>query len=190
MGHKPRKTLPRPLLLDRSPWLKVLADDVELPDGRRVEGYLRLEMRDHVVAVPLTTTGGGGLLRSYKRGPDAIDLQPPAGMIEPGERPQAAAERELREETGYTASDWTHLGKFVLGGNLGAGWAHLFLALGCRAIAEPASGDLEDQEIVLLPIEDARRQWRGGEFRQLGSVAALGLAFDRLTQPPADLSPP
>jgi ADP-ribose pyrophosphatase len=190
MDHKPWKTLRRRLLLDRSPWLRVLADDVELPNGRRVEGYLRLEMRDHVVAVPLTTQGEVVLLRSYKRGPDAIDLQPPAGMIEPGEPPQAAAERELREETGYAASAWTHLGKFVLGGNLGAGWAHLFLAHGCRAIAEPASGDLEDQEIVLLPIEDARSQWRGGEFRQLGSVAALGLAFDRLTHSPADLSPP
>lgn len=190
MDHKPWKTLHRQVLLDRAPWLKVLADDVELPNGRRVDGYLRLETRDHVVVVPLTTQGDVVLLRSYKRGPDAIDLQPPAGIIEPGERPQAAAERELHEETGYAASAWTPLGIFVLAGNIGAGWAHLFLAQGCRAVAEPASGDLEDQEIVLLPIEEARRQWRGGEFLQLGSVAALGLAFDRLTQFPAAAPPP
>lgn len=190
MDHKPWKMLRRQVLLDRAPWLKVFADDVELPDGRRVEGYLRLETRDHVVVVPLTTQGEMVLLRSYKRGPDAIDLQPPAGIIEPGERPQAAAERELREETGYAASAWRPLGKSVLGGNLGAGWAHLFLAQGCRAIAEPASGDLEDHEIVLLPFEEARRRWRGGEFLQLGSVAALGLAFDHLTQFPPNAPSP
>src|SRR3990170_499747 len=97
MDHKPWKTLRRRLLLDRSPWLKVLADDVELPDGRRVEGYLRLEMRDHVVAVPLTAQGEVVLLRSYKRGPDAIDLQQPAGIIEPESsrrpRPNASCAR-------------------------------------------------------------------------------------------------
>lgn len=180
MDHKPWKTLRRQVLLDRTPWLRVLADDLELPDGRRVEGYLRLETRDHVVVVPLTTDGQFVLLRSYKRGPDAVDLQPPAGIIEPGEEAQAAAERELKEETGYAASAWTLLGRAVLGGNLGAGWAHLFLAEGCRPVADPASGDLEEQEVILVNPEDARSRWRGGQILQLGSVAALGLAFDHL----------
>jgi len=180
MDHQPWKTLRRQELLDRSPWLRVLADDLELPDGRRVDGYLRLESRDHVVVVPLTTDRRLVLLRSYKRGPDAVDLQPPAGIIELGESAPAAAERELREETGYAASAWTPLGRAVLGGNLGGGWAHLFLAEGCRRVAEPASGDLEAQEVLLLTLEDARHRWRAGEMLQLGSLAALGLAFDCL----------
>src|SRR3990170_465784 len=180
MDHRPWKTLRSQVLLDRPPWLRVLADDVELPDGRRVDGYLHLETRDHVVVVPLTDEGQVVLLRSYKRGPDAIDLQPPAGMIEPGEDPAAAASRELLEETGHQASVLVPLGRSVLGGNLGAGWANLFLAAGCRSVAVPDPGDLEAQEIVLLPLEEVRRRWRTGEFLQLGSVAALGLAFDHL----------
>jgi ADP-ribose pyrophosphatase len=180
MNPEPWKTLRRRILLDRSPWLKVLADDVELPDGRRVEGYLRLETRDHVVIVPLTDDGRMVLIRSYKRGPDAVDLQPPAGIIEDGESPSEAAERELLEETGHASAEWTFLGRAILGGNLGGGWAHLFLAEGCRAVAEPASGDLEAQEVVLLTVHEARRAWRSGEFLQLGSVAALGRAFDVL----------
>ncbi|HET7010973.1 MAG TPA: NUDIX hydrolase [Anaerolineales bacterium] len=174
------KTLKRQVLLDRTPWLRVLADDVELPDGRRVEGYLRLETNDHVVVVPVTDDQRLVLLRSYKRGPDAVDLQPPAGMIEREEEPARAAERELLEETGYSASAWTWLGRSVLGGNLGAGWANMFLATGCQPVAAPNPGDLEEQEVVLMPLEEARRQWREGGFLQLGSVAALGLAFDRL----------
>jgi ADP-ribose pyrophosphatase len=186
MEHRPWKTLRRQLLLDRSPWLRVMADDVELPDGRSVEGYLRLETNDHVVVVPQTADGRLIFLRSYKRGPDAIDLQPPAGMIEPGEAPAVAAERELLEETGYKAERWISLGRSVLGGNLGAGWAHLFLATGCRNVAAPDAGDLETAEMVLLTPDEARRRWRAGEFLQLGSVAALGLAFDRLQALGAD----
>jgi len=36
----------------------------------------------------------------------------PGGKIEPGEAPQAAATRELKEETGLSGSDWTYLGEY------------------------------------------------------------------------------
>ena len=39
----PWETLKRTLLLDRSPWMQVFEDEVRLPDGRVIEGYLRLE---------------------------------------------------------------------------------------------------------------------------------------------------
>ncbi len=180
MDFRSWKTLRRRILLDRPPWLRVLADDIELPDGRRVDGYLRLETSDHVVVVPVTDDGRLVLLRSYKRGPDAVDLQPPAGMIERGEEPAATAERELLEETGHAATAWISLGRYVLAGNLGAGWANIFLATGCHRVAAPSPGDLEEQEVVLLPMEEVRRRWRDGGLLQLGSVAALGLALDRL----------
>jgi ADP-ribose pyrophosphatase len=180
MQHRPWKTLRRQVLLERPPWLRVLADDIELPDGRRIDGYLRLETSDHVVVVPATDDGRLVLVRSYKRGPNAVDIQPPAGMIEHGEEPAVAAARELLEETGYAAKAWIPLGRCVLGGNLGAGWANLFLATGCHRVADPHPGDLEDQEVVLLPIEEVRRHWRNGDLLQLGSIAALGLAFDYL----------
>jgi ADP-ribose pyrophosphatase len=184
MQHRPWKTLRRQVLLDRPPWLRVLAEDIELPDGRRIDGYLRLVTSDHVVVVPVTDDGQLVLVRSYKRGPNAVDIQPPAGMIEHGEEPAVTAARELLEETGHTATAWIPLGRCILGGNLGAGWANLFLATGCHRVAEPHPGDLEDQEVVLLPIEEARRRWRNGGLLQLGSVAALGLAFDRLESAP------
>jgi ADP-ribose pyrophosphatase len=170
----------RRILLDRLPWLRVVSEDLQLPDGRQVTDYLQLEAPDFVVVVAVTDQGRMVLLRCYKHGLAGTDLQPPAGYIEPDETPQAAARRELLEETGYQAEEMRLLGKCVVDGNRGAGHAHMFLATGCRQISEPQPADLEEQQILVLPLDDALRLWREGEFGQLGPAAAMGLAFDRL----------
>ncbi|MFP3853651.1 MAG: NUDIX hydrolase [Anaerolineales bacterium] len=174
------ETLSSRLLLDRSPWLKVYSEDLKLPEGRIVEGYLRLRTPDFVVIVPASTDGQIGMIRSYKRGPDRIDLQPPAGMIEPGENPLSAAKRELLEEMGCKADSWRELGDYVLAGNLRGGFAYLFLAEGCRQVQPPDSGDLEAQQVLWLDRNEVTRLWRQGELAQLGSSAALGLALAHL----------
>ena len=176
----PWETLKRTLVLDSSPWMQVFEDDVRLPDGRIIEGYLRLETPGYVMIVPVKSDAQIGLVRSYKRGVDGVDIQPPAGILEQGEDPLDAAKRELKEELGCLAETWYELGEVVLSGNYFAGYAHFFLANGCRQIAEPDSGDLEEQEVIWLPLEDARRSWSEGGFRQVGTVAALGLAFRHL----------
>lgn len=176
----PWETLKRTLALDRSPWMQVFEDDVRLPDGRVIEGYLYLDTPGYVIVVPVRFDAQIGLVRSYKRGVDGVDIQPPAGILEQGEAPLEAAKRELKEELGCLAENWHELGEVVLSGNYFAGNAHFFLATGCQQIAEPDSGDLEEQEVIWLPLEEARRRWSEGGFRQVGSVAALGLAFQQL----------
>ncbi|MEE8121440.1 MAG: hypothetical protein V3T55_07920, partial [Anaerolineales bacterium] len=66
----PWETLKRTLTLDRSPWMKVFEDDVRLPDGRIIEGYLHLETPGYVMIVPVRSDAQIGLVRSYKRGVD------------------------------------------------------------------------------------------------------------------------
>jgi ADP-ribose pyrophosphatase len=174
------RTLNRTLLLDRSPWMRVYADDVELPDGRIVEGYLRLESPSYVMIVPVDRENRFGLVRSYKRGVDTIDIQPPAGIIEVDEPPLDAAKRELLEELGCTAHEWHTLGSYVLGGNFGGGPAHIFLAADCEQVQAPDAGDLEEQQVIWLSPAEVKQRWMAGKFQQLGSVAALGLAFAHL----------
>jgi ADP-ribose pyrophosphatase len=181
---QPWQTLNSRLLLDRSPWLRVLAEDVQLPDGRVVEAYLRLDTPDYIMVVPVDEGGQFGFIRSYKRGVDDIDLQPPAGMIEPGEDPLESAKRELLEEMGCQADSWRGLGRYVIGGNMRGGWAHIFLATGCRQVATPDSGDLEEQELIWLTEAEAHALWAAGELAQMSSAAALGLAFAHLNSAP------
>jgi ADP-ribose pyrophosphatase len=177
---KPWKTLETRLLLDCPPWLKVVADQVELPDGRVIENYLRLEAPDYSIIVALNGNGEMGLVRSYKHGLGTIDIQPAAGYLEDGEIPLEGAQRELLEELGCQSANWTSLGAFAIGGNRGAGRAHIFLATNCIQVAEPVSGDLEEQEILWLALEDIRARWSAGEFVQLAATAAIGLALYHL----------
>jgi ADP-ribose pyrophosphatase len=177
---KPWKTVHSKLLLDRSPWMRVHEDQVSLPDGRVIDGYLRLEEPDFVVVVPFQAEGLIGLIRSYKHGVGALDLQPPAGYLEPGEDALFTAKRELLEEAGCEAQAWEELGSYVMSGNRGSGRAHLFLAMGCQQVAQPDSGDLEEQEVVWLPRDDVHRLWIDGEFGQISTAAAIGLALAHL----------
>lgn len=176
------ETLRRRVLFERPPHLTVFADDVQLPNGNVVHDYLRLRTPDFVVIVPVDLDGNIGLIRSYKRGVEAVDIQPPAGIIEPNELPAEAAARELLEETGCTASEWHPMGSYVVLGNMRGGLAHIFLAKGARTVQPPDPGDLEEQQVLWLDRAQVMGMWGSGRFKQLSSASALGLALAHLNK--------
>ena len=180
MLMRPWRTLARRTLLSRPPWLEVGDERVALPDGRQVDGFLWIRTRDFVAMVAITEANDVILVRSYKHGPRSVSLAVPAGYIEPAEEPLAAAKRELREETGYASDEWASLGSYVVDGNYGVGTEHIFLARAARKVSEPASGDLEEMEVVIVPLAEISEYVRRGEVVQLSSVAALAIAEQTL----------
>lgn len=170
------------VLLEDLPWLRVLADDVLLPDGREVQNYLRLETPNYVSIAAVAQGGEFILVRSYKHGVGGIDIHTPAGYIEQGEAPGEAAERELLEETGHQAESLISLGSYVLAGNHGAGRAHPFLVLGCRKVQEPDSGDLEQQQLLSFTQARIREMLAADAFGQISTAATLSLALLRLAE--------
>ena len=170
------ETIARREVADVRPWVRLRAEDVRLPDGRVIEGFSTIEMPDYAVVVALTPGGEVVVERNYKHGPRRVCLNLPAGYLEPGEEPLAAARRELLEETGYAAAEWVPLGRFANDGNRGCGTGFFFLARGARPVAEPDAGDLEELAIGLLPLDALAEAVRGGEVAVLSIAAAIGLA--------------
>jgi ADP-ribose pyrophosphatase len=173
---KPWRILSRRILLERPPWLTVGEQDVELPDGTVLRGFNWIATRPFAIVVPLLEGDRTILARSFKLGVGATSLSLPAGYLEEGEEPLAAAKRELLEETGCEAAEWIPLGRYVIDGNYGSGAMHAFLAKGARKVQDPASGDHEEQELLVMPFSEAIAKLRNGEVAQLSTAAALGLA--------------
>lgn len=171
------------LVLDCSPWFRVVADDLLLPDGQRIEGYYRIEAPDYVMIFPLADDGRVLALRGYKHGVGQVMLQLPAGYMDrANESPLACAQRELLEETGHVAREWRPLGRLSVDGNRGMGRAHLFLARELHAAAIPDSGDLEALIVEWLTLDELRHHWRAGEFDNAAATAIIGLALDALAE--------
>ncbi len=145
-----------------------------MPDGRIVEDFYGIEMPDYAVVVA-TTADGILVERSYKHGPGRVGLHLPAGYLEPGEDALQAAQRELREETGYAADTWKEVGRFTVDGNRGAGTAHIFHARDARRVAPPSSHDLEQTELDVMPMSVLLDALRRGEVALLGTAAAIAL---------------
>jgi len=169
-------------LLDLGKYLTVESHAVELPDGRVIQDWPWLVMPEYVNVVAVTKDGEFLCFRQTKYAIAGTSLAPVGGYLEEGEKPLAAAKRELLEETGYEAEDWTHLGSYRVDGNRGAGTAHLFLARDVRRVAEARKDDLEEQELVRLSLAEIESALARGEFKVLAWATVVALALLRMEE--------
>ena len=92
--------------------LKVWKDKVKLPNGR--ESYRELIKHPGAVGIlPVLPDGSVIFVKQFRYPVSSVLYEIPAGKLEPGENPRVCAERELSEETGYTAKQWTYLTSIV-----------------------------------------------------------------------------
>ncbi len=94
------------------------------------------------------------LIRQYRHAAGQFLLELPAGRIEVGEAPLAAAKREMIEETGFRARRWTLLTKYFASPGFLGEWMQIYLA---RELREGQSTPEDDEhiEIVRTPLSEA-----------------------------------
>ena len=161
-------------------FLKVEQHVVEFDNGRRVEDWGWVVTPEFINVAPVLADGRILCFRQEKYAAHGLTLGLPGGYLESGEEPLAAAQRELREETGYGGGRWTALGSYVVDGNRGNGRGHFFLAQDVQWQQPPDADDLEALEQVLLTPAEARAALLAGEFQVLPWSACLALALLRL----------
>ncbi len=88
--------------LFKRPWLTARRDTVELPDGRVNPEFYVLEYPSWINVIAITEDGKYVMVEQYRHGLARVGIELCAGVVEPGEAPEAAARRELEEETGST----------------------------------------------------------------------------------------
>ena len=151
--------------------LKVYRDTVRLPDGSEgTREYIRHP--GAVAIVPLFDDGRVLLERQFRYPHKRVFIEIPAGKLEPGEPHLETAKRELLEETGYSASDWSSLGIIHTSIAYTDETIELFLARNLKQ----GKKQLEQGEFLetfSVPFEEAIRMIREGRITDAKSVAAL-----------------
>jgi ADP-ribose pyrophosphatase len=179
---QPWQTLARRRVLQAGDgrFLSVEYHTVQLPGGRVIDEWPWLDTPSFVNVVAETEDGRFLCFRQSKYAAEGITFAIPGGYLEANEEPLAAIQRELREETGYVADEWTFLGRYAVDGNRGNGYAHLYLARGARYMQPIDADDLEEQELLLLTHEELGAALAAGEFKVLPWAANVALALMRL----------
>jgi len=136
--------------------------------------FFVLEGADWVNVVALTESGEMLFVRQWRHGTEGETLEIPGGCIDPGDAsPLAAAQRELREETGYVSGDWTELGWVSPNPAIQANRCFTFLAQGCRKVGEPTPDGTEDLRVETIPEGEVPALVRGGRIRHALVLAAF-----------------
>ena len=134
---------------------RVRRDHSRSPRNAAVEhDFYCIEAPDWINIVPLTARSEVVLIEQYRHGSDEVTLEIPGGMVDAGETPSAAAERELFEETGYLPREIIFLGKTRPNPAIQNNWIHTFLARDVTFESEPVFESTEHTVVRLVPLAD------------------------------------
>ena len=114
-------------------------EDVTLPNGNEVT----LEAVHHPGAAAVVAVDGSDvvLIRQWRHAAGGYIWEVPAGTLARGEAPDVCARRELTEETGLVAADWTALGSILTTPGFCDERIHLFLARGLTVATQQLDDD-------------------------------------------------
>lgn len=178
---------PRPWQVDTSeyihqlPWFTVRKDAIRMERGGAIPDYFIFEYPDWINVVAVTTDGQLVLIRQYRHGIAGVHYELCAGVIDPGEDPLMAAQRELLEETGFGGGDWRPL--LTLSANPGThnNLTYAFLAMGVERKQTQALEKTEEITVHIVSPERVREIIDNSEMIQALHVAPL---LKYLSEPP------
>ena len=155
--------------------IDVRVDTVRLQNGR--ESTREIVSHDpSICVVPVDEDGNVLMVRQYRKPAADFLLEVPAGGIEPGEEPEAAARRELQEEIGHASDNLIPLSGFWLA----PGWCTEYMYAFLATELTPATLESDDDEfidVIRVPLTSVLQEIADGAIQDAKSVASLLLAM-------------
>lgn len=133
-----------------------------------------------VMIVPMLDSDTILLVREYCAGTHSYELGFPKGLIDPGETPEQAANRELQEEIFYGAKQLHHLSQVMMAPAFFNAKMDIFIASDLYS-SQLEGDEPEPLEVVSWPIKEYKSLLSKPDFKEARSIAALMLLIDHLS---------
>lgn len=151
---------------------------VPLPDGHD-KVFELIDIQNAVTVLPIDREGNIYFVEQFRIAALKELLELPAGKIEPGEDPQVAAERELREETGMAAGRILPIGEFYMSPGYANEYMYCYLAT--DLYPAPLSPDSDEFiNVRKIPLAKVKEMIREGQIIDSKTLAAFSLAINHL----------
>jgi 8-oxo-dGTP pyrophosphatase MutT (NUDIX family) len=164
-----------------NPWIEILHDDVIRPDGE--PGIYGVVHFKHLAigVVPMDAQDRVLLVGQFRYTMDHYSWEVPEGGGDFDEDPEAAARRELVEETGYRGGVWRELCRAELSNSVSDEVTIMFVATDLEA-GEASPEGTEQIEMRWVPFHEAMAMIRAGDIRDAMTILALQqLALERVS---------
>lgn len=167
------KVLSREKVYDGSPHLNIFSDQVQLPNGKIINDYHRIEAKDAVILLVENEKKELLVYNEYRHGVGKRSYTLPAGGIDNKEDIFKTSSRELFEETGYTAHKESLLGKYLVSSSYRISEVSFIYLTDIRQVSKPTCKDIENPDFLWLDKKSVMKAIKTKKFVSVVHLSAV-----------------
>jgi ADP-ribose pyrophosphatase len=162
-------------------WFTVRRDKCVTPENTLVDPYYVYEFPTWVTVVAVTEDNKIVMVRQYRHAIGETIMEIPGGCVDDTDVSlQAAAEREVLEETGYVFENYEYLGKISANPSTNNNLMHMYLATNGKKVQEQQLDHNEEIEVCLFTIDEVKQMLKNNTILQAMHATCLFYALNKL----------
>lgn len=157
-------------------YIELYEDVLDIRNKKKI--YTRAKRKNYSTIVPFVSDNEILVIKSYRHLVNSYQIEAPSGYIENGESPFEAANRELKEETGYGANNIISLGSYTLDYTMFEQTGNLFVGYDLVNERKQELGMMEIIETTILTIDEIKKLLFNGKILNASSIVAFYKSLD------------